>query len=155
MLFRGHGFDPRSKRERFRWPNMLSLVSFAGTTLDKCAALRIGTLTGGPLCRERHPMYRLKNLTVTFILQNNVQCTPAHYPREILRIGTLTGGPMCRESHPLCRLKNPTVVYMITCRLSSCKTGVCNARLFIFLERGCSSMYRKKERLGKSYAKEP
>ena len=32
---------------------------------------------------------------------------------------------------------------MITCRLSSCKTGVCNVRLLIILERGCSSMYRK------------
>ena len=34
---------------------MLSLVSFAGMTLNKCAILRIGTLTGGPLCRENHP----------------------------------------------------------------------------------------------------
>ena len=49
------------------------------------------------------------------------------------------------ESHPLCRLKNPTVVYMITCRLSSCKTGVYNVHLLIILERGCSSMYRKKK----------
>ena len=32
---------------------MLSLVSFAGMTLDKCVVLRIGTLTGCPLCRER------------------------------------------------------------------------------------------------------
>ena len=49
------------------------------------------------------------------------------------------------KSHPLCRLKNPTVVCMITCRLSSCKTGVYNVRLLIIIERGCSSMYRKKE----------
>ena len=81
-------------------PSMLSLVSFAGMTLNKCA---------------------------------------------VLRIGTLTGGPLCRENHPLCMFKNPTVVYMITCRLSSCKTGVYNVRLLIILERGCSSMFRKKE----------
>ena len=122
---------------------MLSLVSFAGMTLDKCAVLRIGTLTGGPLCRESH--LRLKNPTVAFIRQNRcVQCTPAHYPREILRIGTLTGGPLCRESHPLCRLKNPTLFYMITCRLSFCKTGVYNVCLLIIIERGCRSMYRRK-----------
>ena len=42
-------------------------------------------------------------------------------------------------------LKNPTVVYVTTCRLSSCKTGVYNVHLLIILERGCSSMYRKKE----------
>ena len=135
---------------------MLSLVSLAGMTLDKCAVLRIGTLTGAPLCRENHPMCRLKNPTVAFILQNRcVQCTPAHYPRKILRIGTFTRGSLCRESHTLCRLKNPTVVYMVTCRLSFCKTGVYNVRLFIIIERGRSSMYRKKERLDKSYAKEP
>ena len=71
--------------ETFLCPNMLSLVSCAGTTLNKCA---------------------------------------------ILRIGMSTGSPLCRESHPLCTLKNPSVVYMITCRL----------------KRGCSSMYRKKEK---------
>ena len=93
------GSIPAAGEEKFRCPNMLSSVSFAGMTLNKCA---------------------------------------------VLRIGKLTGGPLCRESHPLCRLKNPTVVCMITCRLSSCKTGVYNVRLFIILERGCSRMYRKK-----------
>ena len=140
------GLIPAAGEKKFRWPNMLSLVSFAGMTLDECAVLRIGTLIGGPLCRESHPMCRLKNPTVDFILQNRcVQCTPAHYPREILRIGTLTEGPLCRERHPLCRLKNPTLVYMITCRFSFCKTGVYNVYLLIILERGCSSMYRKKD----------
>ena len=38
---------------------------------------------------------------------------------------------------------------------SFCKTVVYNIRLLIIIERGCSSMYRKKERLDKSYAKEP
>ena len=86
--------------ETFRCPNMLSLVSFAGMTLNKCAFLRIETLTGGPLCRE---------------------------------------------GHPLCRLKNPTVVYMITCRLSSCKTGVYNVQLPIILERG----YKNHDKIAK------
>ena len=63
----------------------------------------------------------------------------------VLWIGTLIGGPLCRESNTLCRLKIPTVVCMITCRLSSCKTGVYNVRLLIILERDCSSMYRKKD----------
>ena len=43
---RGHG------EEKFRCPNMLSLVSLAGMTLNKCAVLRIGMLTGGPLFRK-------------------------------------------------------------------------------------------------------
>ena len=36
----------------------------AGMTLDKCIVLQIGMLTGCPLCRESHPMCRLKNPTV-------------------------------------------------------------------------------------------
>ena len=32
-----------------------------------------------------------------------------------------------------------------TSRRSSCKTGVYNVHLLIILERGCSSMYRKKD----------
>ena len=141
---RDHGFDPRSRREK----NSVSKHAFLSVQawLDKCAVLRIGTLTGGQLCRESHPMCRLKNPAVAFILQNRcVQRTPAHYPQEIHRIGTLTGGPLCRKSRSLYRLKNPTVVYMTTCRLSFCKPGVYNICLFIILERGCSSMYRKKK----------
>ena len=42
-------------------------MSFAGMTLDKCIVLRIGTLTGYPLCRESHPLRRLKNPTVISI----------------------------------------------------------------------------------------
>ena len=133
---RGHRFDPRSRRENISVTLVLSLVSFAGMMLDKCAVLWIGTLTGSPLCRESHPMCRLKNPKVAFILQNRcVQCTPTHYPPgmildkcAVLWIGTLTRGSLCRESHTLCRLKNPTLVYMITCRLSFCKTGMYNVR---------------------------
>ena len=35
---------------------MLSLVSFAGMTLNKCAVLWIGTLTGGPVQGESPPV---------------------------------------------------------------------------------------------------
>ena len=50
----GLRFDPGSQREKFLYPNMLTLVSFAGLTLDKWAVLWIGTLTGCTLCRESH-----------------------------------------------------------------------------------------------------
>ena len=101
---RGHGFDPRDRRgEKFRCPKMLSLVSFAEMSLNKCAVLRIGTLTGDIQCRLSHPLCRFRNPTVFYsslwalILQNRcVQCTPA-----------------------------------------------------IILERGCSSMYRKKDKTQK------
>ena len=41
--------------ETFWCPNMLSLVSFAGMPLNKCAVLWIGTLTGGPVQGESPP----------------------------------------------------------------------------------------------------
>ena len=56
---RGPRFDPCSQRGKFLSPNTLSLVSLAGMTLEKCIVLRIGTLTGCPLCRESHHL--LKN----------------------------------------------------------------------------------------------
>ena len=64
---RGPRFYPRSRQGKFRSPNTLSLVSFAGMTLDKCIVLQIGTLTGCPLYRESHPLCRLKNPTVISI----------------------------------------------------------------------------------------
>ena len=77
-------------RKKERCPNTLSLVSFAGMTLDKCIVLRIGTLTGCPLCRESHPLCRLKNPTVISIwllvgfhpATRSVQCTPADNARK-------------------------------------------------------------------------
>ena len=157
----GHGFDPCSRRENMSATEH-AFLSVICRDDAKCAVLRIGMLTGGSMCMESHPICRLKNPTVAFILQNRcVQCTPAHYPREILLIGTLPrvplyreSRPLCTESHPLCRLKTPTVVYMTACRLSFCKTGVYNVRLLIIRERGYSSMYRKEERFDKWYAKE-
>ena len=58
---RGPRFDPRSRRGKFRCPNTLSLVSFAGMALIKSAVFRIGMLTVCPSCRESHPLCRLKN----------------------------------------------------------------------------------------------
>ena len=57
---------------------------------DKCIVLRIGTLTGCPLCRESHPLCRLKNPTVISIwllvgfhpATRSVQCTPADNARK-------------------------------------------------------------------------
>ena len=59
-------------------------------TLDQCVILWIGTLTGCPLCRESHPLCRLKNPTVISIwllvgfrsATRSVQCTPAGYARK-------------------------------------------------------------------------
>ena len=50
------GLIPAAGKETFWCPNMVSLVSFAGMTLNKCAVLLIGTLTGGPVQRESHPV---------------------------------------------------------------------------------------------------
>ena len=61
------GSIPAAGKERFRCPNMLSLVSFAEISLNKCAVLRIRMLTGGPLCRESPPLCRLKNPTVVYM----------------------------------------------------------------------------------------
>ena len=58
---RGPSFNFPLWQGKFQCPNTLSLVLFAGMTLDRCAVLRIGTLTGYPLCRESHPSCRLKN----------------------------------------------------------------------------------------------
>ena len=61
------GSIPARGQKKIWCPNTLSIVSFAGMTLDKCIVLRIGTLTGCPLCRESHPLCRLKNPTVISI----------------------------------------------------------------------------------------
>ena len=50
------GLMPAAGEETFWCPNMLSLVSFAGMTLNKCAVLWIGTLTGGPVQGESPPV---------------------------------------------------------------------------------------------------
>ena len=50
------GLNHAAGEETFWCPNMLSLASFAGTTLNTCAILWIGTLTGGPVQGESPPV---------------------------------------------------------------------------------------------------
>ena len=50
------GLIPVADEETFWCPNMFSLVSFAGMTLNKCAVLWIGTSTGGPVQGESSPV---------------------------------------------------------------------------------------------------
>ena len=50
------GLIPAADEETFSCPNMLSLVSFAGMTLNKCAVLWIGMLTGGLVQVESPPV---------------------------------------------------------------------------------------------------
>ena len=52
----------------FWCPNKLYLVSFAGMTLNKCTVIWIAMLIGGLLCRESHPLCRLKNPTVVHMI---------------------------------------------------------------------------------------
>ena len=52
--------------ETFWCPNMLSLVSFAGMTLNKCTVLWIGTLTGGPVQGESPPVLVKESLIQTY-----------------------------------------------------------------------------------------
>ena len=49
------GLIPAAGEETFWCPKMLSLVSFAGMTLNKCAVLWIGTLAVGPVQEESPP----------------------------------------------------------------------------------------------------
>ena len=63
------GLIPAAGEETFWCPNMLSLVSFAGMTLNECAVLWIGTLAGGPvqgesppvLAKESHVQIKIRN----------------------------------------------------------------------------------------------
>ena len=58
--------------------------------VDKCIVLRIGTLTGCPLCRESHPLCRLKNPMVISLwllvgfhpASRSVQSSPADNTRK-------------------------------------------------------------------------
>ena len=57
---RGHGFDPCNRQGK------ISVSEHAFLSV-KCAVLRIGTLTGSPLCRKSHPLCMLKNPTVLYM----------------------------------------------------------------------------------------
>ena len=73
--------------ETFRCRNIISLVSFAGMTLDTCAVLRIRTLNGGPVCRESRPLCGLKNHTVVYMITCNLlSCKTGVYNVRLLII---------------------------------------------------------------------
>ena len=60
------GLIPAAGKETFWCPNMLSLVSFAGMILNKCAALWIGTLTRGPVQGESPPVLAKESYIQTY-----------------------------------------------------------------------------------------
>ena len=60
------GLIPAAGEEIFWCPNMLSLVSFAGLTLNKCAVFWIGTLTWGPVQEESPPLLVKKSHIQTY-----------------------------------------------------------------------------------------
>ena len=78
---------PAAGEEKCRCLNMFFLVSFAGMTLNKCAVLRIGKLAGGPLCRQSHPLCRLKNPTVVYMINCRLStCKTGVYNVHLLLI---------------------------------------------------------------------
>ena len=64
---RSLGFDLRGRRGKISVSEhaFLNVICRDDT---KCAVLRIGTLNGGPLCREGYPLCRLKNPTVVYMI---------------------------------------------------------------------------------------
>ena len=58
------GWIPATGDEKIWCPNMLSLVSFTGMTLNKCAVLWIGTVTGGHLCRLKIAMTKVPAISM-------------------------------------------------------------------------------------------
>ena len=69
------GLIPATGEETFWCPNILSLVSFAGMTLNKCAVLWIGMLTGGPVQGES-PLCWLKNHIYKLIPEHRYVVVP-------------------------------------------------------------------------------
>ena len=57
---RGHGFDPRGRRGKFRYPNILCVVSFAGMTLNKCALILDRDVNWRPLVQGESPPVQVK-----------------------------------------------------------------------------------------------
>ena len=112
---------PVAGEVKFRCPNMLSLVSFAGMTLNKCAVLRIGTLTGGPLCRESHPMCWLKNPTVVYMITCRLSsCKTDVYNVRLLIILERE----CRSTINFLNIRTPNQFVVIMLKFLSCKVDV-------------------------------
>ena len=107
------GFDPRSWRGKFLCLNTLSLVSFAGMTLDKCIVW-IGSSSSSSFSALRLLCHSGK----VYLHKFNVGM--ATQVRLLQLVVTLTVCPLCRES-PLVQVKEPYGNFdMVTCRLSSC-----------------------------------
>ena len=60
------GLIPAAGEEAFWCPSMLSLVSFAGMILNKCAVLWVGTLTEGLVQGESPPVLVKKSHIQTY-----------------------------------------------------------------------------------------
>ena len=154
---RGHGFDPRSRQENISATEHAFLSVICRDDTVRRPSDR--DVNWRPPVQGESPHVQVKEPYSSFHSAKQV-CTmyawslSSRDPLDRDVKWSAPPHPPCRESHPLSRLKNTTVVYMITCRLSFCKTGVYNVCLLIILERECSSMYRKKRILVKSYAKE-
>ena len=69
------GLIPAAGEETFWCPNMLSLMSFAGMTVNKCAVLWIGTLTGGPVQGESPPVLVKESHIQTYSRTSVCGCT--------------------------------------------------------------------------------
>ena len=69
------GLIPAAGEETFWCPNKLSLVSFAGMKLNKCAVFWIGTLTGGPVQGESPPVL-VKESHMSYLLRCRLQKRP-------------------------------------------------------------------------------
>ena len=90
---RGPGFDPPPASRKICWSELASLRVICRNDMIQCAVLLIGTLTGGPLCRDSHTLCRLKIPTQVkdpytcicacrLILQNTPECTMSMYTSQ-------------------------------------------------------------------------
>ena len=91
---RGPRFDPRSRRGKFRCPNTLSLVSFAGMTLDKCIdpSVRDVNLMSpvqgeSPIVQVKEPNGNLDKVTCR-LSSCNPECTNGHLSISLAKQGS-------------------------------------------------------------------
>ena len=92
---RGPEFDPRRWRGKFVGRSEhASLRVICRNDMIQCAVLRIGTLTGYPLCRDSHPPCRLKISTQVLCILMHVcssckhtgayKCTPPKNSQKLI-----------------------------------------------------------------------
>ena len=156
---RGHGFDPRDRRGKISVSKHAFLSVICRDDTKMYALFRIRTLTAGLMCRVtpvqvKEPYSSLhdyfRGVTAPFILVqqfSSIGCTKASAEIKI-QIYICLVKILVRHVASLENIgatKSHLQLRPCTCRLSSCKTVVYNVHLLIILERGCSSMYIKKE----------